>query len=240
MADNGAEFGIGNDLVVITVHHQDGDRDLLEIVGEVGLREGLDAVVVRLGAAHHGLPPPVLDDTGDRFHARPVEAIEGTGREIEIELCTVFGERFAQAVEHLDRDAARVGRRLHHNRRHRAHQDRLRDPAFAVSSQIVGDLAAPGGMADVDRVLQVEMRGQRRQVIGIVIHVVTLAHLRGPAMTAAVMRDDAIAVLEEKHHLGVPVIGRKRPAVAEHDGLTFAPVLVENLNAVFGRNRTHW
>ena len=108
-----------------------------------------------------------------------------------------------------------------------------------MPSQIARHLAAAGGMADVNGVLQVEMRGQRRQVIGIVIHVVAVADLGGAAVAAAVMRDDAIAVLEEEQHLRVPVIGRQRPAMAEHDGLTFAPVLVENLNAVFGWNRAH-
>jgi hypothetical protein len=103
----------------------------------------------------------------------------------------------------------------------------------------VGDLAAAGGMANVNCVLQVEMRRQRRQIIGIVIHVVTIAHLRGPAMTSAVMSYDAMAVFEEKQHLRVPVIGGQRPAMAEHDGLTFAPVLVKDLDAVFGRNCTH-
>ena len=105
--------------------------------------------------------------------------------------------------------------------------------------QIVHHLAAAGGMADVNGVLQVEMRGQRRQVVGIVIHVVAVARLGGPAVAAAVVGDDAIAVLEEEQHLRVPVIGRQRPAMAEDDGLTFAPVLVENLNAVFGWNRAH-
>src|SRR6202011_4166336 len=99
--------------------------------------------------------------------------------------------------------------------------------------------AAAGGMANVNGVLQVEMRGQRRQVIGIVIHVVTVAHLSGPAMASAVMRYDAIAVLEEEQHLRVPVIGRQRPTMAEHDGLTSAPILVENLHAVLGCNRAH-
>ena len=56
-------------------------------------------------------------------------------------------------------------------------------------------------------------------------------------MTAPVMRHDAIAVLKEKRHLVVPVIGRQRPAVAEHNGLTLAPVLVKDLDAVFGGNR---
>jgi hypothetical protein len=53
-------------------------------------------------------------------------------------------------------------------------------------------------MANVNCVLQVEMRGQRREVIGIVIHVMTVAHLSGPAMASAVMSDDAIAFVEKE------------------------------------------
>ena len=94
-------------------------------------------------------------------------------------------------------------------------------------------------MPDVDGVPQIEMRGQRRQVIGIVIHVMAVARLGGPAMAAAVMGNDPKTVIGEEDHLGVPVVGRQRPAMAEHDGLPFAPVLVEYLDAIFGRNRTH-
>jgi len=50
----------------------------------VGLREGLDALVVGLGAAGHALPPPVLNDSRNRLRARPVEAVEGTAREIDL------------------------------------------------------------------------------------------------------------------------------------------------------------
>src|SRR2546425_11722201 len=71
------------------------------------------------------------------------------------------------------------------------------------------------------------------------IHVMAAAGLGGAAMAAPVMGYDAIAVLEEEQQLRVPIIGRQRPAVAEHDGLTFAPVLVEDLNAVFGGDRVH-
>jgi hypothetical protein len=94
-------------------------------------------------------------------------------------------------------------------------------------------LAAAGRMADMNGVLQIKMRRQGRKVVGIVIHVMTLARLAGPAMATAVMRDHAIAMTEEEQHLCIPVVGRQRPAMAEHNGLTFAPVLVENLNAVF-------
>ena len=116
---------------------------------------------------------------------------------------------------------------------------RLGHPAFAVAREIMHHLAATGRMADVDGILEIEMRDHRREVIGIVIHVVAVADLRGAAMAAAVMGDDAIAVIEEEQHLRVPVIGRQRPAMAEHDGLTFAPVLVEDLNAVLGCDRAH-
>src|SRR3989449_11473101 len=58
------------------------------------------------------------------------------------------------------------------------------------------------------------------------IHVMAATGLGGAAMPAPVVGYDAIAMLAEEQHLRVPIIGRQRPAVAEHDGLTFAPVLV--------------
>ena len=91
----------------------------------------------------------------------------------------------------------------------------------------------------MDGVLQVEMRGQRREVVGVVVHVVAVAGLGRAAVAAPVMGDDAIAVAEEEQHLRVPVVGRQRPAVAEHDRLARAPVLVEDLDAVLGGDRAH-
>jgi hypothetical protein len=43
-------------------------------------------------------------------------------------------------------------------------------------------LAAAGGMTNMHGVLQIKMRGQSRKVVGIVIHVVAVARLGGPAM----------------------------------------------------------
>ena len=86
---------------------------------------------------------------------------------------------------------------------------------------------------------KIEMRGQSCKVVGVMIHVMAIARLGGSAVAAAVMGDHAIALIEEEQHLRVPVIGRQRPAMAEHDGLTFAPVLIEDLNAVFRFDETH-
>jgi hypothetical protein len=54
--------------------------------------------------------------------------------------------------------------------------------------------------------LEIEMRRHRGEVVDIVIHVVAVADLAGPAVSAAVMSDDAIAVVEEEQHLGVPIV----------------------------------
>src|SRR3954466_3135367 len=53
------------------------------------------------------------------------------------------------------------------------------------------------------------------------------------------MGNDAEAVIGEEDHLGIPVVGRQRPAMTEHDRLTLAPILEEDLDAVFCRDGGH-
>jgi hypothetical protein len=221
------------------VHHQDRHGDLLEVGGKIGLGESNDAIVMRLRAAYHALPPPILDDGLGGFGARAVVAIEGTRRDVAIELRAIGRDLRLESVKDFFGKAARVGRCPHHQRWDRADYGRLRHPALAVSREVVHHLAAAGGMADVNGVLQIEMRGQRRQVIRIVIHVVAIARLSRSAVAAAVVSYDAIAVVKKEQHLRVPVVGRQRPTMAEYDGLTLAPVLVENLNAVFRFDGIH-
>jgi hypothetical protein len=95
-------------------------------------------------------------------------------------------------------------------------------------------------MADMNSVLQVEMGGHHSQVICVVIHVVTFADLSGSAMAPTIMGDDAITVLKEEQHLCVPIVGRKWPAMAEHNGLPPTPVLEKDLNAVLSPDYTHF
>ena len=230
---------VGHDLVVVAVHHQHRHRDLLEVLGEVGLREGDDAVVVGLRAAHHALAPPVLDDRFGRLDAGPVEPVERPGRQRTVELRAVGGQLGLQVVEHALRQTAGVRLGLHHQRRHRADQHGLRRRGLAVAGDVVRDLAAAGRVADVHRVVEIEVRGQRRQVVGVVVHVVAVTGLRRTAVPAPVVGDDPVAVLQEEQQLGVPVVSRQRPAVAEHDRLTRTPVLVEDLRAVGRRDRAH-
>src|SRR6266404_2939456 len=87
-------------------------------------------------------------------------------------------------------------------------------------------------MADVNRILQVEMIGDGLQIVCVMVHVVPVAGLSRATMSAAISCNDAIAFAEEEKHLRVPVIRRQRPAMTEDDRLTFAPVFIINVDVL--------
>ena len=58
----------------------------------------------------------------------------------------------------------------------------------------------------MDRVLQVERFDQRRQIVGIGVHIIAGPRLAGAAMAATIMGDAAIAALGQKEHLVLPGI----------------------------------
>jgi hypothetical protein len=91
----------------------------------------------------------------------------------------------------------------------------------------------------MNRIFQIELRDDRREIVGIVIHVVSVGDLGGAPVAAPVMRDDPVTMIEEEDQLGIPVVARKRPAVAEHDRLSFSPVRVENFSSVLRRHKWH-
>src|ERR1700683_3377810 len=99
---------------------------------------------MRLCAAHHTLAPPVLDDRLGGFHAGPIVAIEWARRDVAIELRTIGRELRLKSIENLLGKAARIGRRLHHQRRHSADDRSLRHAALSMPSQIVHYFAAAG------------------------------------------------------------------------------------------------
>src|SRR5699024_11955545 len=77
---------------------------LLQVLREVSFREGLDAIVMGLGAANHALAPPVLDQALADLCSLAVEAVERPGGDVEIKLRAVLGECLARSEER------RVGR----------------------------------------------------------------------------------------------------------------------------------
>jgi len=65
----------------------------------------------------------------------------------------------------------------------------------------------------MDCVLQAELFSQSREIVGVSVHLVAIPRLGGTAVPSPVMSDDSIALLAEKQHLSVPVVGGERPAV---------------------------
>jgi hypothetical protein len=91
----------------------------------------------------------------------------------------------------------------------------------------------------VNRIPQVELLGQRDEIVGIRVHLVAVPRLRGAPVPSAIVGNAAKAAGREEDHLGIPVVGAERPAVAEDDGLPAALVLIEALWAILRRDRAH-
>src|SRR5208283_1688989 len=95
------------------------------------------------------------------------------------------------------------------------------------------NFSSAGRVADMNRILQVQLFRKSRQIVGVGVHLVAIPGLVGTALPSPVMRDHSIAALPKEQHLSVPVVRRERPAVAEHYGLACSPVLVIDRGAVF-------
>src|SRR5258708_30025752 len=108
-----------------------------------------------------------------------------------------------------------------------------------MPADVTYDFTSTGRMPHMHRVFQVKLLGELRKIVRVGVHVVALPGLRGTAVASPVVRDNAISALSEEEHLGVPVVRRQRPAMAENDWLPLPPVLLEDCRAIFGRNRCH-
>ncbi len=149
-----------HDLVVIAMDDQGRNVELLEVFRLVRLGEGLDAVECTFETDLHRPQPEGVPKALRYLGTRSVGAVEGCA-EILVELRAVRGDPGADLVERLDGQAARIGLRLEHQRRHRAHQHGLGQARGAVTTDVAGHLAA-GGMAHQHRVSQIERFDEHR------------------------------------------------------------------------------
>lgn len=166
------------------------------------------------------------------FRVRAVVAVERPGSHRVVHLRTVGRQLRLVFVEHFFGRAVRVVPSFDHQRWNRVDEHGFGRSALAVPGQVADHFTAAGRMAHVNGVLEVQLLGQRREVVGVVVHVVALGGVAGTPVPAPVVRDDPVTLLQEEQHLVVPVVGRQRPAVAEHDRLARSPVLVVDLGSV--------
>src|SRR5260221_14004472 len=112
--------GDWHDLIIVTVHDQHRHADRFEILREIRFRKGLDAVVVRLGAAHHSLAPPIVDHALRYLGARAVEAKKRPGGNLPEELRPICAQVLSKTIKHFDRQSPRLLIGLDHGQWHRA------------------------------------------------------------------------------------------------------------------------
>src|ERR1700728_2234922 len=176
----------GDDLVVVAVHDEGGDVHFFEVVVEVGFREGLDAVVLALDAASHALIPEVFADAFRDFGAGSVVSEEWQ-REILPELGAVAGGAGSDAVKDREGKAAGILVGLEHDGRYRTDEDGFCNALRTVAADVASDLAASGGVADHDSLLEVEVFEESGEGVGVGIHLVAVPGLGGTAVAAAVV-----------------------------------------------------
>jgi hypothetical protein len=82
-------------------------------------------------------------------------------------------------------------------------------------------------------ILQIKRFHNRREIVGIGIHIIPIRWLARSSVAAPVVGDTAISTRGKKKHLVFKSVRAQGPAVAENDGLSGAPVFVVNPSSVF-------
>src|SRR5262245_39938112 len=95
-----------------------------------------------------------------------------------------------------------------------------------MAADIAGDLTTTCGVANMNRVGQVECFDELCKIVSVRVHVVAVPRLARPAVAATIMGDTAIAVRRQEEHLIFPSVCAQRPAMTEDDWLSLTPILV--------------
>src|SRR5262245_31016107 len=114
------------------MHYQSWNIELLEVLGEVCLGEGLYTFISIQESGLHA-PEPELIQRALRHLYTFVGTIKRR-REIFVELRSILHDTAPEVVEHVDRQALWIRRGFQHDRRHCGNKDRFRHTLCAVPS----------------------------------------------------------------------------------------------------------
>jgi hypothetical protein len=152
------------------------------------------------------------------------------------------------AFELASRDDARYWLNLRHNVGHedrprgwhRAYKDCFRyASAAAVSRDIASRLSASSRVADVDRVLQIQMRNECCNVGSIGVHVIPRRRRTRSTVASTIVGNDAKAFLEQEQQLVIPLVCRERPPMVKNDRLPSTPIFEKDFGPIVCFDFTH-
>ena len=88
-----------------------------------------------------------------------------------------------------------------------------------MPADVTRNFPATRRMADMDRILQIQLPNELREVVSVCVHVVAGPRLARTSVSASVMRDAAISARGEIEHLVFKRVRGEWPAMAEDDRL---------------------
>src|SRR5262245_50088151 len=193
-----------------------------------GVDEGLDRSVDDLPRGPFGHP---LRHVGVHTEIRR--------RVLRAPLRHVPPEKLDSRVELRRWDPVRVVVDLDQQRQDRREEHCQRDPVAAVATDVATDVTAPHRMSNESHVFQVEMLDELRQVVGEQVHVPAAAMSVGAAVAAPVVRDAAVALIEQARDDVIPLIRVERPRVCEDQAWPVTLIGEEELDAVRSQHPWH-
>jgi hypothetical protein len=101
-----------------------------------------------------------------------------------------------------------------------------------VATDIVRNFTSAGGVTDQHRITNVQVIQQRRKIICVPVHVISVPGLAGTPVTPTIMRYHPIPTATEEQHLGVPCVGTEWPPVGENYRLSVSPILIEKIGTI--------
>lgn len=101
-------------------------------------------------------------------------------------------------------------------------------------SEVTGDFSSSIGITNYHYLFDLKVFEKLLEVVGIIVHVVSILGLSRSSIATPIMCDNTVAVFSKERHLIFPIVTAQRPAMGEGDDIALwvAPVLIEELGSI--------
>src|SRR5262245_5197366 len=161
-----------DDLVILTVQHERRHVEFLEVRGEIGLGERLDALIGCRRSGLHAPEPEVVEEALGDVGARPVGSIECYSK-ILVVLRAVARDASSDLIEHLHWQTLGICLALQHDWRHGCDKYRFLHAIGSMPTDVSSNFAASCGVTDKCCLLEIKRLNNSGEIVRITIHVVT-------------------------------------------------------------------
>lgn len=108
-----------------------------------------------------------------------------------------------------------------------------------MATDVASHFAATRREAHEGHFSEIEVLDQRREIVGVRVHLVALRGLARSTVTTTIVGDAAKPSRREQEHLALPAVRAERPAMTEDHHRARAPVFGVKLRSVLRRQGGH-